>query len=293
MITETPHRPAAEERLSPPLTATAAPPQHVLPQSLSTLTEPTTVSVWGLNLLPATFAVAVATVERMIEARRPGYFITANLQWAMLSDRDERLKPVNRDAAFILADGMPLVWYSKLKRRSLPERVAGSDLIYGLAERAAERGYRIFLLGGEPGVADECAQRLQQRYPGLQIAGVEIPPFRELTSDEQTAMLERIRAARPDILLAALGQPKGELWIHAHHQALGVPVCAQVGASFDFVAGRMRRAPRWLQRTGLEWAYRIWREPRRMAPRYFRNALFLAKALLRDVWRVVRGRPSE
>lgn len=291
MLTETPVSPLAA-RQSPPAAVPSAPPQHAFPQSLVGQ-PPQAVRVWGLPLLPATFAEAVDAVERMIESRRPGYFITANLHWAMLSDRDARLKQVNREAAFLLADGMPLVWYSKLKRRSLPQRVAGSDLIYGLAERAALRGYRVFLLGGEPGVAEACAARLQSLHPSLKIVGVEAPPFRELTTQEHAAMLDRIRAVRPDILLAALGQPKGELLIHANHQALGVPACVQVGASFDFVAGKVRRAPRWLQRSGLEWAYRIWREPRRMAPRYFRNALFLAKAVLRDAWRVIRGKPGE
>ena len=239
------------------------------------------VTIWGLPLLPVSFAEAVGEVDRMIETRRPGYFITANTHYAMLSDRDARLRQVNRDAAFLLADGMPMVWYSRGRRRRLPERVAGSDLIYALCGQAAKQGHRVFFLGGAPGVADAAASRLCQLYPGLTIAGVEVPPFRTMTDDEHARMLDRIRTATPDLLFVALGQPKGEMWIHENYQSLGVPACVQLGASFDFVAGRVPRAPRWCQRLGVEWAYRIYREPRRMAPRYFQNALFLAKAVVR------------
>jgi len=236
------------------------------------------VRLWGLPLLPAMFEEAVDEVERLIKARQPAYFITANAHYAMLTERDPRLAEVNRDAAFVLADGMPLVWYSRWRRRPLPERVAGSDLIYALCRRAAQRGYRVFFLGGLPGVADEAASRLCRLFPGLAIAGVEVPPFRPLTADEHQRMMERIRTAAPDLLFVALGQPKGEIWLHENYRALGVPACVQLGASFDFVAGRVPRAPRWLQRLGLEWAYRIWREPRRMLPRYAANAWFLARA---------------
>jgi N-acetylglucosaminyldiphosphoundecaprenol N-acetyl-beta-D-mannosaminyltransferase len=243
-------------------------------------TEP--VRIWGLPLLPVTFPEAVDEVDRLIEAGQPGYFITANLNYAMLTDREPRLRDVNRDAAFILADGMPLVWYSRFARRRLPERVAGSDLIYALCGRAAEKGHRVFFLGGAPGVAEEAASRLCALYPGLKIAGVEVPPFRAMTADEHARMIDRIRAAAPQLLFVALGQPKGEQWIHEHYQALGVPACVQLGASFDFVAGRVTRAPRWLQRLGLEWAYRIYREPRRMGPRYAANAWFLMRMLARS-----------
>ncbi len=239
------------------------------------------VDIWNLPILPVTFAEALDEVDRLIEARSPGYFITANLNYAMLTDRDPRLREVNRQAAFILADGMPLVWYSRLVRRRLPERVAGSDMIYALCQRAAEKGHRVFFLGGMPGVADEAASRLCQLFPGLTIAGVEVPPFREWTAAEHDRMIERIRNTSPDLLFAALGQPKGELWLHQNREALGVPACVQLGASFDFVAGKIHRAPRWIQRINLEWAHRIYCAPRRMFPRYLANAWFLAKALVR------------
>ena len=117
----------------------------------------------------------------------------------------------------------------------------------------------------------------------MQIVGVEVPPFRELTAEEHSELIGRIRAARPDLLLVALGQPKGEIWLAENCRSLGVPVCVQVGATFDFVAGRVRRAPKWMQKIGLEWLHRILSEPRRLLPRYVHNALFLFQALTRDV----------
>jgi len=241
-----------------------------------------TVPVWGLTVARVSSAEAVDLVDRLIERGRPAMFITANLHYARLTRQDPRLEEVNRRAAFILADGAPLVWYSRLAGRPLPERVAGADLVYQLCGRAAARGHRVFLLGGAPGVAREAAAGFLRRWPELRIVGAHSPPRGPWTSEENEDLLARIRNVRPDLLLVALGQPKGELWLDANGQALGVPACVQIGASLDFVAGRVRRAPRWLQRLGLEWAWRIMQEPRRMAPRYAADAWFLANVMARD-----------
>lgn len=241
------------------------------------------VVVLGLPLARLDNSGTVDQVDRLIERGRPAFFITANLHYAMLTDRDPRLIAVNRKAAFLVADGMPLIWCSRVGRKPLPERVAGADLIYSLCRRAAERGHRVFFLGGAPGVAQEAARQLCRRYPRLQVAGIEAPELDRLSAGQNAALVARIRRATPDVLLAALGQPKGELWLAENCRRLGVPACVQVGASFDFVAGRVPRAPRWLQRIGLEWAYRVWREPRRLATRYLRDAAFLAKAVWRGV----------
>jgi N-acetylglucosaminyldiphosphoundecaprenol N-acetyl-beta-D-mannosaminyltransferase len=237
------------------------------------------VWVWGLPLAPVTFDQALDRIDRLIAAGRPSFFITANLNYAMLTDADLRLRSVNDRAAFLLADGMPLVWWSRLGPRPLPERVAGSDLIYGMCERAARNGYGVYLLGANPGVADEAAANLMQRYPGLRIVGVECPPFRLLTAAEKCEQIDRIRAARPDILFVAFGQPKGEFWIAERLEQLGVPVCVQVGATLDFVAGRVKRSPKWMQKAGVEWVYRMFQEPRRLAGRYLDNVAFLIRAV--------------
>jgi N-acetylglucosaminyldiphosphoundecaprenol N-acetyl-beta-D-mannosaminyltransferase len=237
------------------------------------------VWVWGLPLMPDTFESALDRIDRHIAQGSPSFFITANLNYAMLVDADPRLNELNQQAAFILADGMPLVWWSRLCPRQLPVRVAGSDLIYGMCERAAQNGHRVFLLGAARGVAQEAANNLTTRYPTLQIAGVECPPFRELNETEERELITRIRDSKPHILFVAFGQPKGEYWIARNLEALGVPVCVQVGASLDFVAGRVKRSPKWMQKTGSEWLFRLAQEPRRLAKRYLDNVLFLLKAV--------------
>jgi N-acetylglucosaminyldiphosphoundecaprenol N-acetyl-beta-D-mannosaminyltransferase len=243
------------------------------------------VWVWGVPFAPLTLAETVASVSELVRRRRPSYFITANTHYAMLTEAMPDLQAINEGAAFIVADGLPLVWASRLQGKPLPERVAGSDLIFHLSEEAASRGFRVFLLGGGEGVAEAAAQRLIERYPSLQIVGTECPPFRELTAEEHQALLDRIRGEHPDLLIAAYTMPKGERWIAANLEALGVPVVVNVGAAIDFAAGRVRRAPRWMQSSGLEWAFRLSLEPRRLFGRYARNAWFIARMVVCSVRR--------
>jgi N-acetylglucosaminyldiphosphoundecaprenol N-acetyl-beta-D-mannosaminyltransferase len=248
--------------------------------------------VWGLPLAPLTRAEAVEAAMGLAEGGRPSFFITANTHYAMLCHESPHLAEVNARAAFLLADGAPLVWASRLTGRPVPERVAGSDLIYDLCERAAERGHGVFLLGGAPGVADEAARRLTERFPGLRVVGTACPPFRELTAQEHQELMEEVRGCAPTILLGAFAMPRGEEWFAAHAAELGVPLCVNLGAAIDFVAGRVKRAPRRFQHLGLEWAYRAWLEPRRLAPRYARNARFLFAAVARDLLRGGRSARS-
>lgn len=238
--------------------------------------------VWDVPFDRVTLPQATEHIEHLIARGQPSYVITANLNYVMLHHRRPELRPITAAAAMILADGQPIVWRSKLTRRPLPQRVAGSELIFSLAERASRKGWKIYFLGGQPGVAGICAERLSQLYPGLIVAGAESPPFRELSEREQAAQDSRIRSSGADLLLVALGQPKGEAWIHRHHQRLGVPVSIQLGASFDFIAGTATRAPIGWQRCGLEWAYRMLSDPRRLVPRYAANAAFLGSALIED-----------
>jgi len=241
------------------------------------------VWVWGVPLARWTLADTVAAIGGLIEAGRPTYVITANTNYLMLTEENPDLQAINARAAFIVADGAPLIWASRWQGTPLPERVAGSDLIFVLSAEAARKGYRLFFLGGPEGVAEEAARQLAGRYPGLQVVGTECPPFRELTAEEQKALEARIRSARPDILVLAFSQPKGERWINQHFEELGVPVSVQVGASIDFAAGRIRRAPRWMQKSGLEWAFRLGLEPRRLFGRYARNAWFIVRMVARNL----------
>ena len=215
-------------------------------------------------------------MEQLIRRGRPSYAITANMNYAMLSAADVGLQAANLGAAFIVADGMPLVWMSRLKGRPLPERVTGADLVPALCERAAEKGFRVLLLGGSPGVAETAKKRLQDQFPLLRMKSMEAPKFRGLSGAANERMIAGVKAERPDLLLLACAQPEGELWLASHCKELGVPVCVQIGAAVDFAAGTIARAPRLVQKIGLEWLYRLGREPRRLANRYFRNARFLA-----------------
>jgi N-acetylglucosaminyldiphosphoundecaprenol N-acetyl-beta-D-mannosaminyltransferase len=254
---------------------------------------PAPIWIWGLPLAPLTLGGVLAKVEDLIAARKASYLVTANLNYAMLTSREARLSEVNRNATVVLADGMPLVWASRWRGTPLPERVAGSDLIFALSELAARKGYRLFLLGGEPGVAELAAQNLTSRFPGLVVAGTVSPPFRDLDATEMAQLIATVHDARPDLLIAAFGQPRGEIWLSEHHEALGVPVCIQMGASIDFAAGRVRRAPSWCQKTGLEWAYRLYLEPKRLGHRYFQNGLFFMGRVLAEVRTKITGRPAE
>lgn len=200
----------------------------------------------------------------------------------MLSHYEAGLEEVNRNALLVLADGMPLVWASRRKPRRLPERVAGSDLLPALCERASLRGFRVYFFGGGPGVAQEAIGRLVAAYPGLIIAGYEAPNLDALTPTEEGELLDRIAATRPDVFVAALSQPKGEYWVARNYRRIGAPISIQIGASLDFAAGRVPRAPLWMRRTGLEWTYRLWREPKRLFRRYLANGLFL----IRRGWRI-------
>jgi N-acetylglucosaminyldiphosphoundecaprenol N-acetyl-beta-D-mannosaminyltransferase len=237
---------------------------------------PPPVEVWGLPLAPLTMSQTLDLVDHWIGERAPRYVITANVHYAMLAANDPRLAPVTRGAALVLADGMPLVWAA---HGQLPERVAGSDLVPALCRRAAERGYRVFLLGAASGVAEQAATNLRIRFPGITVAGTLAPPFRDLTAPERSELIETVRSARPDLLFVAFGQPKGELWVAENFRKLAVPVTMQVGATLDFLAGRVPRAPRWIQRIGLEWAYRMLREPRRLVGRYFNNGIFVIRMM--------------
>ena len=240
------------------------------------------VTVWGTPFSPWTLMQTVDEVDRLIAEGEPCYFVTANLHTLKVADSDPQMRAALDDAAFVLADGMPIVWAARLRGRRLPERVAGSDLLPALCERAAQKSYRVFFLGGPPGVGERATTRLVERFPGLQVVGTESPPFGEPTAADETELLGRIQAARPDLVVIAFSQPRGDVWARRHLAQTGAKVCVNLGASLDFAAGRVSRAPRWVQRTGMEWLYRISREPRRLTLRYAADGWFLLRMLSSD-----------
>ena len=248
-------------------------------ESQAKLKKPETTRIWGLDYHAVDMEQTLDYLEQVIQSGGPSYVVTANLNYAMLCATNPRLAAFTQNSALTLCDGMPILWRSKLNATKLPDRVAGSDLIYRLAERCANKKLRVYFYGASEGVAEKAAVALKNLYPKLAIAGVQCPPFRACSSEEIRSQVARIKQTKPDLLLVALGQPKGEYWIEDHLQELGVPLTIQLGASFDFVAGNATRAPKFLQKIGLEWLYRTVKDPVRLAPRYCSNLMFLAKAL--------------
>lgn len=233
-----------------------------------------------------TFGGALDRIHDLVTAGGGGLVFTPNVDHVVLAERHPEFRAAYAAAALSLADGTPIVWAARLLGQPLPERVAGSDLVWPLAERAAAAGWRVYLLGAGPGVADEAAARLRGRL-GLQVVGTDSPRIRLDGPDDSAAALERVRSARPHLLLVGLGAPKQEIWLHRHRAALGGVVSLGVGAGLDFVAGRVPRAPRWMSRAGLEWLFRLSREPRRLWRRYLvDDPRFLAV-----LWRAWRTRP--
>jgi N-acetylglucosaminyldiphosphoundecaprenol N-acetyl-beta-D-mannosaminyltransferase len=231
-----------------------------------------------------TMEEAVGRIVQMAQKTdRPRYVCTGNLDHLVMLDKDEHFREVYAGASLVLADGAPIIWLSRLSSSvPLPERVAGSDLVWELGHVSSTTGIRLFFLGGLPGSAEAAADVLRAKFPGTHIAGVYCPPASEFaTPEEQERILRLVHAAQPDVLLVGLGAPKQEKWIFANHDALGVPVSIGIGGAFEMTAGVVSRAPRWMQNSGLEWAYRLAQEPTRLWKRYLGNDLpFLLKLTL-------------
>lgn len=241
-----------------------------------------------LEIDRVTFAGALDAIEALVERLSGGAVLTPNVDHVVIAERDVEFRAAYAAADLCLADGMPVVWSSRLLGTPLPEKVSGSDLVLPLMDRAAARGWRVFLLGAGPGVAEEAAERLR-RERGVTVVGTAAPRVRIGAGEadpEGDAAAAVIRSAHPHLVLVAFGAPKQEIWIHRRREALAPAVLIGVGASLDFVAGRVRRAPRWISSSGLEWLWRLAREPRRLARRYLvEDPRFLAV-----LWRELRGR---
>jgi N-acetylglucosaminyldiphosphoundecaprenol N-acetyl-beta-D-mannosaminyltransferase len=241
------------------------------------------VNLLGLWVDRVTIEEALTAIQAFLHAARPHQIVTANLDFLRLGRQDAGFRALVNSADLVVADGMPLVWASHMHREPLPQRISGVDLIHACARIAATQGYRIFLLGAAPGVADEAAAALERLYPGLHIAGTYAPPFTGDPAANDARALAAVRSVRPDILLVAFGAPRQEEWISNNKAALNIPVCMGVGGSLDMLAGRVRRAPRWMQHSGLEWLFRLLQEPRRLWKRYLVHDLpVFVRLLIQD-----------
>ncbi len=212
---------------------------------------------------------AVARIESFVLGDVPRQVVTANVDFLRLSREDAAFQDLINTSDLVVPDGMPLLWAARLLGDELPERVTGVELMAECARLSAAKGYTIFLLGAAPGVAEDAAIVLRQHYPGVRIVGTYAPPVGPFGPDEDEKAVRLIQEMAPDMLFVAFGAPKQDKWIRAHMHRLGVPVCMGVGGSFDFLAGRVNRAPLWMQDRGLEWLYRVAQEPTRLWKRYF------------------------
>jgi N-acetylglucosaminyldiphosphoundecaprenol N-acetyl-beta-D-mannosaminyltransferase len=235
------------------------------------------VPLLGMNIHRVDLDGAVAAIFRAIDGGRRGYVVTPNAQHVVLFRRDPVFRASCEGAALRLADGMSLVWASRFFGRTLPARVAGSDLLPEVCRAAAARGASVFLCGGQSGVAQRAAKNLARRYPGLRVAGTFTPAERfQWVGDAADDAVRAVNGARPDVLFVGLGAPTQEAWVHEHWDRLQVPVAICCGAALDYAAGARRRAPGWMRRAGLEWVWRFVGEPRRLWRRYLvLNVVFL------------------
>lgn len=217
-----------------------------------------------------TMSETVEAIEQMIAADKKSYVVAINVDVVMKIEADPYLKKIVDDADMVLVDGKPLVWISKLHGRPLKEKVSGSDLVPLLCEVAAKNGYKVFIIGGKEGSAERAKQRLEEKLPDIKIVGTYAPPFGFEKDDAELERINRmISQAHPDLLITCFGCPKQEKWIYENIEKYDAKVSICAGATVDFLAGNVTRAPRWMSEHGLEWFYRFLQEPRRMFRRYF------------------------
>jgi N-acetylglucosaminyldiphosphoundecaprenol N-acetyl-beta-D-mannosaminyltransferase len=225
---------------------------------------------FGISVFDSSLEELVSRIEENLKDKTSTHIVALNPDGFLISQRDPDFRRILSIAEFVICDGVGILLASRLfSEQEIKHRLVGSGLMMRLCELSASKGHRIFLLGGTEGAAERCASSLQERISNLQIVGIYEPP---LVTDERcfdnVEIVERINSRKPDILFVALGAPKQEKWIERHRRELTAPILMGVGASFNFIGGKVRRAPVWMQRVGLEWLFRLLIEPRRLAKRY-------------------------
>lgn len=208
-------------------------------------------------------------LEEKIRSRKPSYIVTCNVDHIMKVQKDSSFKKVYDQADVVVADGVPVIWASKLLKKPLIEKISGSDILIRLGNFLEEKQYKLFFLGAAEGVVEEAVINIKKKFPNIQIVGTYSPSYGfERKQQENDHILNLIKLSQPDILLVGVGTPKQEKWIQNNYQKYNVPISIGVGATFDFLAGNVKRAPVFMQKTGLEWFWRLIQEPRRLWKRY-------------------------
>ncbi len=254
-----------------------------------------TVPIMGIRIHALTEERCIAHVVDELRERRGGWIVTPNLDHLRRLCQDTSFRGLCAKASLLVPDGIPLLWAARLQRTPLPGRVAGSDLIWSLNNAAARAGHSVFLLGGDPGTAEGAAAVLKERHPSIRIVGIACPPIGFDKNEAQMEQLvEKLGQAAPDIVFVALGSPKQEMLIERLRSDLPATWWLGIGISFSFLCGDVKRAPRWMQRTGIEWIHRLMQEPRRLAARYLVHGLpFAVRLFVTSAWRGLRGGPPE
>jgi N-acetylglucosaminyldiphosphoundecaprenol N-acetyl-beta-D-mannosaminyltransferase len=233
------------------------------------------------SLDAVTLADTVELLGKYVDAGQPQQIVTLNVDLIKIAQHNERFRAIVNTAALSVADGTPLLWAARWTGQHLPARITGTDLVLGAAQLAAERGETMFFLGAAPGVAAQAAAVVQQQFPGVRISTYS-PPMGRFSADDNRRMVDLIWTSGAKYVFVALGSPRGQIWLDEHLHQFGVPVCAEIGSVFNFLAGTVRRAPQWMQRSGLEWLYRILQEPRRLWRRYILDDLPVFAEMLRQ-----------
>jgi N-acetylglucosaminyldiphosphoundecaprenol N-acetyl-beta-D-mannosaminyltransferase len=238
-------------------------------------------NVLGVGVSAINLSLAMQVIEQWIETQTPNYICVTGVHGIMESQNDPALRQIHNNAGLVTPDGMPLVWLSKLMGQSHVDRVYGPDLMLAFCQLSVQKGYRHFLYGSSEAVLTQLSKRLCQRIPGIQIVGAYSPPFRPLTEAEDQSVVAQINESAADVVWVGLSTPKQEQWMASHLGHLSAPVLVGVGAAFDFHAGTKPQAPYWMQRSGLEWVFRLSTEPRRLWKRYlFNNPRFILSVCL-------------
>lgn len=228
------------------------------------------IKFMNTNIDNLTMAEALNEIDKLIQKKNCSYVVTPNVDHIVRLEKDEELQKVYKNASLILTDGKPLIWISKWYKTPIKEKISGSDLFPKVCELAANKNYTMYLLGAAEGVADTAAKNLMKKYPGLNVVGTYSPPFGfEKNEQEMNKIKTQIQEVHPVILIVGLGCPKQEKFMYYHCKELGVPISFGLGASIDFEAGNIKRAPKWMSNHGLEWLYRFSKEPKRLFKRYF------------------------
>ena len=236
------------------------------------------VNVLGVAVSPINMALALEQIGRAIANRQKGYVCVTGVHGVSEAQTDPEFRQILNRAFLCTPDGMPLVWVGRWQGRKQMNRVYGPDLMLAVMELSEKIGWRHYFYGGADGTAELLRVKLLERFPKLQIVGAHEPPFRPLNLEEQQRLRGKVSAARPDIMWVGLSTPKQERFMSQYLDQLDVTLMFGVGAAFDFVAGKTRQAPKWMQRSGLEWCFRLGCEPRRLWKRYLKNnPLFMAR----------------